>query len=373
MIQKLTISNFKIHDHTEIEFAPVTLLTGMNGMGKSSVIQSLLLLRQSYRKSQLPYGLNLIGDLCSVGTSSDVECQYSNSDVLKLELQFDSKSVDFEFEYPSKQNLTFLHRINKTRDFLRTNALFNRNFQYLSANRFGPQQVYSRNTWLVQAENQLSEINGRCEYAVHYLLENKRNRVLPELSYSNETGQDLSLEKQVQLWLGEISPNISVEIEESGSELKLKYNYKYPNTFTAQSIPATNTGFGISYALPILVAILGARKDSLIFIENPEAHLHPLGVIALTKLFAKAVKAGIQIVVETHSDRVIVGMLEAVNSKQISSSGLSLYLFESETNRHVSVANKIGIQPSGYLQPNAPKAFYDIIDLNYLSSQLPNP
>ena len=114
MIQKLTISNFKIHDHTEIEFAPVTLLTGMNGMGKSSVIQSLLLLRQSYRKGQLPYGLNLIGDICSVGTSSDVVCQYSNSDVLKLVLQLDTKILDFEFEYPSKPNLTFLQRINKT-------------------------------------------------------------------------------------------------------------------------------------------------------------------------------------------------------------------------------------------------------------------
>lgn len=53
MINKLEISNFKLHDHTKIEVGGLTIFTGMNGMGKSSIIQSLLLLRQSFFMNDL--------------------------------------------------------------------------------------------------------------------------------------------------------------------------------------------------------------------------------------------------------------------------------------------------------------------------------
>lgn len=69
---------------------------------------------------------------------------------------------------------------------------------------------------------------------------------------------------------------------------------------------AINTGFGITYVLPILVALLSAKKDSLILIENPEAHIHPKGQAILMELMAKAVDAGVQVVIETHSDHIVM-------------------------------------------------------------------
>ena len=63
---------------------------------------------------------------------------------------------------------------------------------------------------------------------------------------------------------------------------------------------------GITYVLPILIAVLSANKDAIVLIENPEAHLHPKGQAVLMELISKAVACGVQIVMESHSDHIIM-------------------------------------------------------------------
>ena len=53
MLESLTLSNFKAFNYQDIQLRPLTLLAGLNGMGKSSVLQSLLLLRQSNQQRVL--------------------------------------------------------------------------------------------------------------------------------------------------------------------------------------------------------------------------------------------------------------------------------------------------------------------------------
>ena len=62
MITHLSINNLKLHNHTQLELNGLTILSGMNGMGKSTVIQSLVLLRQSFLMNDLDAGLILKGD-----------------------------------------------------------------------------------------------------------------------------------------------------------------------------------------------------------------------------------------------------------------------------------------------------------------------
>ena len=72
MIQSVHLFNYKCFANQNTAFNALTLLSGLNGTGKSSVIQALLLLRQSYQQTLLPgKGLALNGDLVNVGTAQD--------------------------------------------------------------------------------------------------------------------------------------------------------------------------------------------------------------------------------------------------------------------------------------------------------------
>ena len=153
MITHLSINNLKLHAHTDLELNGLTILTGMNGMGKSTVIQSLILLRQSFMMNDLDSGLNLKGDLCDAGISGELACQASTEHTLNINMKFaEQDDLSFSFEYPDNIMDTMLPGMegNETsKAVLSKYSLFNEKFQYLSAFRFGPQKSYNRDTSLV--------------------------------------------------------------------------------------------------------------------------------------------------------------------------------------------------------------------------------
>ncbi|MCD8290261.1 MAG: DUF3696 domain-containing protein [Prevotella sp.] len=370
MITNLTISNFKLHDYTDLDIKGLTILTGMNGMGKSTVIQSLLLLRQSFMMNDLEAGLNLKGDLCDAGTSGELACQASNEHTLEIDMKFNGQDdLRYVFNYPHDILDTLLpgvpgNIIDKSR--LSKYSLFNENFQYLSAFRFGPQKIYNRDTSLVVTKKQISKIMGQCEYAVHFL-EQYKNKEIPikELAFeeNRKENEDYRLKEQVEGWLRLISPNIKIFIEYVGEDLKLKYKFNREENTITEEISALNTGFGITYVLPILVAILSAQKDSIIIIENPEAHIHPKGQAELMKLISMAVANGIQVIIETHSDHIINGSLVAVNKGLIIPEMLSIYFFDRDEHTHTAISHHLDISQSGHIR-RPPQGFFDQIDID---------
>lgn len=373
MIEKLRISNFKLHDHTKLDIKGLTILTGMNGMGKSSVIQSLLLLRQSYIMNDLESGLNLKGDLCDVGASGELSCIASKEQTLRIELEFrENNPLTYVFNYPDNIFDTLLKGEDGNitdKATLSAYSLFNDNFQYLSAFRFGPQKSYNRDTSLVNTKRQISKIMGQCEYAVHFLDQYKNTDIpIKELAISDEKDivPDLRLIVQVERWLRLISPNIKINIEQIGEDFRLKYKFNREDNLITQDISALNTGFGITYVLPVLIAVLSARKDALIIIENPEAHIHPKGQAMLMDFISKAVANGVQIIIESHSDHIINGSLVAVNKKIITPDSLSIYYFERDEHKHTAISHQLEITESGHIK-RPPKGFFDQIDIDLMT------
>ncbi len=135
------------------------------------------------------------------------------------------------------------------------------------------------------------------------------------------------------------------------------------NQFPTNEFKAGNVGFGISYVLPIIVAVLSAEKGSLLLIENPESHLHPQGQAKLAELLALAAQNGVQILLETHSDHIINGTLVAVKKYQTEQRGIAhdnvrIYYFDLDETCHATRSTKIPVLEGGRIV-NAPQGFFD--------------
>lgn len=363
MITRIELNDFKIHRNLDLSLSSLTILTGQNGMGKSSVLQSLLLLRQSYDQHDNIKGINLKGDLTDLGSANDVECQSCKDGILGIKLSLSEGSdLDFKFSYDVETHDTFLPTIDeKTKhDGIDRCSLFTNDFQYISAFRLGPQKGYERDTNIVQYQKQISKINGQCEYAVHYLsFYGKKVHCLPQLLIGDV---DL-LETQVQKWMQHISPKVNVNIEQIGADFKLNYKFSRDGQPMTDEMSAVNVGYGVTYVLPILVAILSAVPGSLILIENPEAHIHPRAQAELMKLIMRAVKAGIQVIIETHSDHIMNGALVSIAEKPDNIKLVSAYYFERDDASHTSIPRMLNILKDGRIS-NPPKGFFDQIDID---------
>ena len=141
------------------------------------------------------------------------------------------------------------------------------------------------------------------------------------------------LKAQVEAWLSEISPGTRIyTMPHVNLDLvNLEYAFVSPLGET-NHFRATNVGFGITYTLPILVALLSSRPGSLILLENPEAHLHPRGQSKMGELLALAGSAGLQVLVETHSDHLLNGVRLAVHDGRVKPKAIILHYFSRTSN-----------------------------------------
>ena len=365
MIKKYTLHNFKNHDTTEIPMQALTILTGVNGAGKSSIIQSMLVLRES-SKNKLPEQLYLSGESFAFGKSMSLlnSGATQNVDRMSMTIQLrEGKAYLFEFSYPESASST----LKATEDSCKLTGeslsqlipLFSDRFQYLSANRIGPSDSYSIDTSVVDDHRQLSQKMGQGEFTVYYL-EKFGSEDISCTSLAYPGVDDLSLSRQVEAWLTEISDGVRMKIDTVGDRLELKFGYSRQDK-PALYYSANNSGYGLSYILSVITAILSAKEDSLILIENPEAHIHPHGQSALMRLIGLAAKCGIQVLIETHSDHIINGAL--VSAKTVLGRENLSVIYFTKDERLNAVANHLEIEPQGRII-NAPDGFCDQMEID---------
>ena len=339
------------------------MLTGVNSSGKSSVIQALLLLRQSYLQGTLNEGLMLNGDLLSVGLCRDVLCQDAEEDYIGFGLEFDNNEAIWNWDAgDSFMGKDFLPVIKEpAMELWKECALFGNDFQYVSAARMEPSESYPLNTNMVEVKKQMSQRYGKCDLVAHFLHYygvEKKIEVLPE--FIHKQGEATDLLSQVSMWERVISSDVRVEPGKGEKSYTLKYSYKTGGD-SSTSFSATNVGYGLSYALPVVVALLSAQKGSLVLVENPEAHLHESAQSELGALIGRAAQAGVQVVVETHSNHILNGILVGTKRFENGESGVDrnqvkMYYMkrhpESLTSEseeiHIVGDGKIDHQPDGF-------------------------
>jgi len=325
MIHQLRLRNFKRFEDLLLGIKPLTLLSGLNGMGKSSILQALLLLRQSYHRGLLEsIGLSLNGDLVRIGTARDALFENATEDRISFQLDFgDANRAVWEFDYDSDREILKLVSPNKLPEVY-TESLFTDEFQYLQAERIGSRSSFGMSDFQVREHYQLG-IMG--EYTAHFLSV-FREFEIPNPNLSHHQSESLQLLRQVEAWLGEISPGTRIYVEENlGMDLmRVEYSFGLSKKYRS-----TNVGFGITYTLPVITAILAAKAGALLLLENPEAHLHPKGQAQMGQLIALAASQGVQIILETHSDHVLNGIRLAVHQGKLDPELVQLHFFQRQS------------------------------------------
>ena len=395
MLRNVKLMNFKCFEQLELDCKPLNLLSGLNGTGKSSVIQALLVLRQSFETGQLLDGrLSLDGKWVAVGTGADVLFGDAEHEVLGFalesneienswEMEFDCSMADLLDLLPSKARALksrpgeeILHNpLDKDRigeevfqgKFVEHSYVpsawrdvppFGGHLVCVNAERVGPQKLYPVSTDVPSRRDDFGESG---EYAWDYL-NRHQNDLLQADDPRYVEGSDRRLSTVVDHWLQDACPGAHLQLEElrAADAVIAGFTFDREDDVASRRYRATNVGFGLSYVLPVILALL-SEPGTLCLIENPEAHLHPRGQTKLAELAARASKAGVQVIAETHSDHFMDGVRIAVRDGLIEPEDATFHYFERKDNQTVVTSPQI--DSDGRLS-SWPIGFFDQHDEN---------
>lgn len=350
---KVIVRNFKCHKNLETEMKELNILTGSNATGKSSFVQALLLAFKSWEsceKKQINtnsiYGMNLGIPLNIVSEDLDeknINITLSVNGIkneIELGIPDDSDEIHFDICNYNEIIEAKEHGYNLSRM-----SLF-----FLGAERKGPRIV--------------SFINEVTPYSVGNTGENT-GYVLGEIDKFQKINGAFQLPDDLKIseidrfsanceeWLNVIIPDTkirySIDVEKNITTLLLQNQGEF-------HLPVA-TGFGITYVLPIIVQALAASmiENSVLIIENPEAHLHPLSQSRLGKFLALVAFNGVQVVLETHSEHIIDGCrIQAAKEKCCGQ--MKILFFQKKENS--SICSNIDILDNGELE-EWPEGFFD--------------
>ncbi|KLU73797.1 MAG: hypothetical protein RHS_0272 [Robinsoniella sp. RHS] len=353
MIKKLLIQNFKcFSEKTEIELSKLTANVGMNSVGKSSLIQALLIIRQIYdimeRYDGYPinefyidlnkeYALQL-GDSEQIMSSHDTDIVCIQVDDIKFELKKNKKdngSLFLQTEYTLDQ-------------LMEHDSIFLVQFGYLNAERLGPRNY-----------QKMGNIDGRfCGFHGEYTFDVINKNQMKSISKKRKFGFDEKkqidrLEKQVEYWLSYIVPGVEVNFSNEQTMRLTQMQVSQPLMDTGFQSP-NNFGFGISYVLPIIVMGLLMKEGAMLIVENPEAHLHPSGQSRIGYFLSQIAADNVQVIIETHSEHVINGIRIHSLKNQIKPSDICINYFsfieQSHTVNRICLNERMDIErwPDGF-------------------------
>lgn len=352
VIEKIRLENFKCYNNLEEELSPITILAGENAAGKSSFIQAILIYDSAIQNKDDNlftfdvHGLNL-------GAASGIVCENAKEDDSSIEV---SLTINSDKSYvkltPVDYEDTFL-RVEIGDNFRSLNHLF-----YLNAERIGP-RVYNDITSeglfsvgthgqnSIYVMNQLDKLLATQQY--------KGSLCLDKLKKMSD-GETMRFSAICEKYLSDIIPGTSLKANSFTDQGTSTIRY---TNFSGTDIIPTATGFGITYVLPIVVQSLVSLlfSDSVLIVENPEAHLHPYSQSMIGRFLAKIAVEGVQVIVETHSEHFTNGCrLELSNCKKCDIAKIIFFCREKES--HELRRESISIDGTGELS-NWPEGFFD--------------
>jgi predicted ATPase len=375
-LKAISVAGFKsISREQRLSFAPLTILAGANSSGKSSMVQPLLLMKQTLESPYDPGVFLLDGPNVRFTHSDQMVSKVGDgvsSFFIKLE-EYESlasiyykKSDDFGFcvdklvmhgsrcieiqrnEKPSDEKSLDIIQIFSADNPSPSDVLIDS--AYVGSDRFLFQFALN---YKVKGDKQdvtrrITISNSSVTDAITDVIHLPGLRGNPERTYKTSgVGNKFSgtfenyVASIIKLWQQQHRDNLHSlcrHLEHIGltskvsataldaTQVEIKVG-RLPGATDADLVNIADVGVGVSQTLPVLVALLAAEPGQIVYIEQPEIHLHPLAQYKLAAVIAEASKRGVLVVIETHSDILIRGVQTLVAKGELDPNIVKLHWF----------------------------------------------
>lgn len=376
MITRIDLEFFKCFHLLKLPIAPLTLLSGTNASGKSSVLQALVLLHQTILDHEWSTRLQLNGGELKLGTVTDVVDKVHGRREFGIAIVDEECSVRWTFHYgddkeamsaavgtvevndqqvhnPEKLRFLFPEPLNAATGL----AQRLRQLTYLTAERVGPRDGYDLR------DPSATQVVGPCgENAVGLLYQQRDMTILPSLVLSSEPP---TLLKQVEARMKTFFPGTSLAVHHVPQTNIVTLGLRTSDATDFHR--PVHVGFGLTQVLPIIVAALASEAGALLLIENPEVHLHPAGQALMGLFLTDVAAAGVQVLTESHSDHLLNGIRRAVKAGRLPADDVALHFFKPRDEGGEQVTTPI-LDSMGNID-HWPEGFFDQFDkdLNYFA------
>lgn len=299
MIQRIGINNYKsFYNESNILFENLNIITGENSSGKSSVLETLIILKQKNETDFLNGHLKTIGDKKYLINNQN--------NVKKVNFKYGTTNGNIELEFN-------LENSNILKD-----STINFDIIYLSAERVGVKDLYEKkvihenfdptgNTLVTLLEKEKNNTKIGTELAKRVSMELKAKPDFKLNKYESDILENdddtfygkVTFIEFLNFWMDKFT-GYKVEIEqiERTNFIQLKYK-KADKIYTPMQV-----GTGVTFVLFQLIATCLSKDNSVILVENPEIHLHPKLQSQLMYFYLWCSRINKQIIIETHSDHI---------------------------------------------------------------------
>ena len=336
MITHIRAKNFKSWaDSGEVVLAPLTGFFGTNSSGKSSLLQLLLLLKQTIGSDDVLF----FGDeqsLVNLGSFRDVIHGHDTDKTLALEFGCKPRQP-LKISVPDVNangqpdvlsgpidSLTFTTSIREKRGKLSSEVLgastaaFENQFSrvyYLGPTRVHPQRHYH---WNGKHPVEM----GLCGDEAIAALLSARVRNLK----TSHNGNGVPIEARVSAWLQKMELAHDFWLGPNGASDNSTYEVRIQKTPTSARVTLADIGYGLADLLPILVHCYYVPEGSTLILEQPGIHLHPHTQAQLADLFLEVIaERHLQILIESHSEQLLTRLQRRIAEKKVAQDTIALY------------------------------------------------
>jgi len=419
-IAGITVSGFKsIASEQSIDICPLTILAGANSSGKSSIMQPLLLLKQTLESGYDPGPLLLGGDnirFTSVdqflskggrgsgfsvgirlGSEQSLSLEFADGDGKGLRVRkmlYSSEGLDLGLSDKMSHSQLVSLLPDEMMDFVR---------QFFARGETTPQfQVTRDRCFLNVAVKQEGEpippmlisLLPTSQFAIEIgrIVHLPGLRGNPQRAYpKTAVGETFSgvfqdygasiiaqWQEKGQAKLKKLGENLARlgltwkvaarPIDQTQVQLTVGRLTRATQGGAWDLVDIADVGFGVSQVLPVLVALLTARPGQLVYLEQPEIHLHPRAQVIMAQLLIDAANRGVRVVAETHSQLLLLGVQTAVARGDIRPEKVKLNWFERDADGLTKISSA-DLDESGAFGEEWPEDFAET-ELNAQDSYL---